>query len=369
MKKPVWIFLQTSDIGGAEKRFFGLWQALQHAGNGHNVKMVCSPALYQLLEQNPEFSASLQQFPGQLICADVQASSFGTYRKKLATFIHEQVKETGILHFIGDHPLMKFKGMRQVYSITQSSLANLNMFGKIGQYGGIFFADRTDILDPGIAAEMKKSFFYKKSTITQTASSFCDTEIFNPVPPEQKKDWIVFLGRFEPMKQVVPFVQALPEVYKRLKNLPLQDLRFYLLGHGSQQETLNELLTQDAYKDLPVTIGYEKEPQKILNQSAIFVSLQLHNNYPSKSLLEGMAAGNIPLVTDVGETRWIAKPEFSAYVPEHFSSMELADAIENIFEKSVEQRKMMAAQARELVRAEHTIDRMRDYYQNIYNKL
>lgn len=364
----VYIILSTSGIGGAEKRFFGLWQSLQQLEDGPDVKIVCTPALYRLLEHNAEFAASLRQFPEQIISADIGASGFTAYREKIAAFVRQHVAPGSILHFIGDHPLMKFRGIRQIYSITQSSMANLNTTGKIGQYGGVYFSDHTDILDPGIAGRMKKLFFYKRNSLSQTASSFCDTEIFRPVPPEQKKDWVVFLGRFEPMKQVVQLLKALPQTYKALQGLASEDLHFFILGHGSQEQELKTLLQDVAYKDLPVTIGYEQHPEKVLNQSSVFLSLQHHNNYPSKSLLEAMAAGNMPLVTDVGQTRWIAKPDYSAYVPEHFTTQELSDALQGIFRLGRQQRREKEEQARALVLQEHTIERMRDYYSNIYRQ-
>lgn len=366
---PVYIILSTTGIGGAEKRFFGLWQSLQQIPRTRAVKIVCTPELYSRLHDNAEFASAFQQYTDHIISADIRSSGFGDYREKIRSFVRDQVAPGSVLHFIGDHPLVRMKGMRQIYSITQSSLANLNLKGRLGQYAGVFFSDHTDILDPGIAAHMRKVFFYRKKSLTQTSNSFCDTDVFQPVSSAEEQDWVVFLGRFEPMKQVLPFVEALPQVHDRLRKLPLRDLRYFVFGHGSQENDIRALLSGAAYRDLPVEIGYEQHPEKILNRSAVFVSLQHHNNYPSKSLLEAMAAGNIPLVTDVGQTRWIAKPEYSAYVPEHFTAAELTESLAGIFSRDAAQRREMGLEARNLVLKEHTISRMRDYYWDIYSQL
>jgi len=101
----------------------------------------------------------------------------------------------------------------------------------------------------------------------------------------------------------------------------------------------------------------------------VFFSLQMRNNYPSKSLLEGIAAGNIPLVTDVGTTRLIARPEFSYYVPENFSADDIAGELLQILslDETTLQEKMTAA--RTFISNNFTIQTSAAYYINLYKGL
>jgi glycosyltransferase involved in cell wall biosynthesis len=171
------------------------------------------------------------------------------------------------------------------------------------------------------------------------------------------------------MKQVKELLSVIPALHQALNGIAEKDLHFFILGHGSLEGVLKQTLTQSKYKGLPVTIAYSNEPEEILKQSKFFFSLQLHNNFPSRSLIEAMAAGNIPIVTDVGKSRWLAKPEFSFYVPEHFSEKDILHAGSEIFcegEKSLAEKSRMA---RQFVVNEHTVEKMRDYYLSLYDML
>lgn len=158
-------------------------------------------------------------------------------------------------------------------------------------------------------------------------------------------------------------------IFDRLKLIGKENVSIFLLGRGELSDAINKKLESEAYEGLSIITKFEEQPYKILNTSKVFLSLQLYNNYPSKSLLEAMAAGNIPLVTDVGQTRWVAKPEFSYYIPEKFTSEELAKSITDIFkmDKDLWKEKIMAA--RQEVITNHTLSQMKDYYQEFYSML
>lgn len=355
----IYIILSTNHIGGAENRFIGLWQWI--CSKDISCALVVTEKLYQHL------------LPSVIKCGSVkiftdETRGFRDFRKKIKVFLKAVTRKRDVTHFVGDHPLYFMRGRNKVFSITQSSLQNLNSSGKRGQYLGIALSNQIDILDPSIEADIKSAFFYKKDRISRTASSFVDDEIFSPLPWEEKKNWIVFLGRLEEMKQVVRLVNALPLIDKTLGELKLDDLKFFILGHGSQEAMIREKLNSPEYQEIPIHFGFQERPEEILNQSKVFLSLQLHNNYPSKSLLEAMAAGNIPLVTDNGQTRWIARPSFSYYVPEQFQPEDLAEMLKKIFQLSEKDWLRKTAAARSVVSNEHTLEIMGDYYLKLYNR-
>ena len=236
------------------------------------------------------------------------------------------VADIDILHFVDGHPLIKTKA-KQLYSITQSSLKNLNIKGKMNLLAGALYADIVDILDPVIYKTLTNMFFFKKKNIFITANSYCDVDTFESLPFEEKKDWFVFLGRFEHLKQIDKLVEILPKIFKYLGDNFKNDLKFIFLGYGSLDQFIREKIKQDEYKNIPILIESTNAPQDILKKSKFFFSLQLNNNYPSRSLIEAMCSGNIPICTNVGQTKWLAKPQFSFYVPEHFDEFDF----ENVF--------------------------------------
>jgi hypothetical protein len=75
---------------------------------------------------------------------------------------------------------------------------------------------------------------------------------------------------------------------------------------------------------------FTNNPHEILLTSKIVLAIQPRNNYPSKSLLEGMVCGNVPIVTDVGTSYKIANSSFSCYLQPRFSKKELAQNIYKI---------------------------------------
>jgi glycosyltransferase involved in cell wall biosynthesis len=361
----VFIILSTDHIGGAEKRFVGLWQALCEKEEKLQAMLVVSPGLFSILQQQEDFAGVLNRFRERILQFD-PGGGFKKFQSAVKDFVSGHTSENDILHFIGDHPLLPGLKRKQVYSITQSSLKNLNAAGKTGQLGGVAFSDVTDILDPLIFKQMRRIFFFKRHKFFRTTNSFCDVNLFQPLPFEQKKDWLVFLGRFEPMKQVKQLLEMMPSVYEAIRTSAVNDLHFYLFGHGAQEAELRDMLKEERYRGLPITIGFNSRPYEVLAQSKVFFSLQLHNNYPSRSLIEAMAAGNIPLVTDVGQTRWLAKPEFSYYVPEHFVVADMVKAVNKIFSEDAGVLARKSAEARQFVLDEHTVEKMADYYKGLY---
>ena len=168
---------------------------------------------------------------------------------------------------------------------------------------------------------------------------------------------------------MVGLLHTVPEVCKRLDDAHITNYKFIFLGFGQQEYEINSIMSLPQYRSLPIEIKKTNNPEDILAKSKVIFSLQLRNNYPSKSLLEGMAAGNIPIVTDVGTTRMIAAPEFSYYVPEHFSANDIAGQLISILsldEGSV-QSKMKAA--RDFVSENFNISTSAAYYSDLYKKL
>lgn len=358
-----YLVFTTQGAGGAEKRLTGSW--LQLKKNGLNLKLVCSTELLEALCKQSEFR-NLSQYNNDIVLIPFTGSVIED-TKKLKYFIENTVLPGDKLHFVGSYPvLLKHKkDVIYLYSLTTCSLNNVNIKGKLYLLLSVAKSTRADILDPRLFNLAKKLFFYKRRAILQTSSSYVDTDKYHPVYP--KKNWIVFLGRFLDGKQILRYVELLPAVHKAILEAGINDHHFHIIGYGPQEAEVGEILKRSGYSDIPFTLQRSHTPDEILRHSKIFLSLNAENNYPSKSLLEGLAAGNIPVVTDVGTTEMIAPRNFSHYIHKNFSSKELAAALISILKEDEDRFRELSEQARSFVMENYNLDKMADYYLNFYN--
>jgi glycosyltransferase involved in cell wall biosynthesis len=363
----IWIIIANEKLGGAEKRFTGIWEGLvKQAGYSGSVKVVLPPALYNIFSSSAEFKDSFEKYRNSIVIHDFfNAAGATALRKELRDFVYTHTQDGDTLHFIDAHPLRTFKNRRVVYSVTQSSFKNLSAKGKIFLLLAILLSQKTDVLAPGIYKSVKWIFLMKSKTITQTPGSFCNTELFKPVNWADKKNWIVFTGRLEPVKQIINFVKAIPAVYEAVDGKE-NDFTFYIIGWGSLKTDIENILKADAYRNIPVVFEYMENVHEVMNRARYFVSLQLHNNYPSKSLIEAMAAGVIPVVTDTGQTRWLVKDEFGFFVKEDFTTGDLTKIFSEITQMPGSRLENNARLARDFILENYSINNSVNYFTKLY---
>ena len=370
--RSVYYIIPTTGIGGAEKRFIELWCWLHENEKNFTFNLVISKQLHAALKQVPEIYKVLQPLEKYIVTFNIDMNrSIFRSQKELYRFVCELTNGDDILHFILSFPTFIFplKHIRTIYTLTESSLQNVNIKARLLYLLNVMRAQYADILDPVVHKKIRRYFFFKKSRICLTPGSFVDTTVFKPANDEQKENHFVFLGRFFFVKQVIQLLQAIPELCRRLDVAGFDGYKFIFLGYGQLEQEMHSIMNQPEYIGLPVEIKMTNNPEEILAKSKVFFSLQLKNNYPSKSLLEAMAAGNIPLVTDVGTTRMIAAPEFSYYVPEHFSASDIATRLISILSLDDRAMQLKRRAARDFVTTNFAITNSAVYYSNLYKKL
>lgn len=369
--KPVHYIIPTAAIGGAEKRFIELWAYLRENQQQYNLKLVISAALLQAIRANETLHKMVSPHLTHISVYDISFDEpVISFQKKLYRFVCVHVPENDIVHFILSFPTYIFpvKHKKSVYSLTESSLGNVNFKGRLLYLLNIFRARQADIIDPAVYRKLCKYFFYKKHRIHCTPGSFTDTSVFKPVQYGNKENWFVFLGRFFYVKQSVRLLETLPHVCQKLHDAGITGYKFIFLGYGQQETEMQQILQTEAFRNLPVEMHMAHDPETILAKSKVIFSVQLRNNYPSKSLLEGMSAGNIPLVTDVGTTRLMAAPDFSYYVPEQFTANDIAGGLISILSLDNIQVQQKMEAARTFVENNYSIRSSAAYYISLYSK-
>jgi glycosyltransferase involved in cell wall biosynthesis len=167
-------------------------------------------------------------------------------------------------------------------------------------------------------------------------------ETFLGAEREQKKDLnnrpftILSNRNLLPIYNVSLLIRAIPLVIKELSNV-----KFLIAGDGPERENLERQTKNLNVGDFVQFLGqipHESMPN-LLSQADIYVSTSLHDG-ASVSLLEALASGAFPVVTDIPSNReWISDGENGFLVPtgeEQFLARRILEAIRNeaLLEKS-----------------------------------
>jgi glycosyltransferase involved in cell wall biosynthesis len=160
-------------------------------------------------------------------------------------------------------------------------------------------------------------------------------ETFLGAEREQKKDLnnrpftILSNRNLLPIYNVSLLIRAIPLVIKELSNV-----KFLIAGDGPERENLERQTKNLNVGDFVQFLGqipHESMPN-LLNQADIYVSTSLHDG-ASVSLLEALASGAFPVVTDIPSNReWISDGENGFLVPtgeEQFLARRILEAIRN----------------------------------------
>ncbi len=257
----------------------------------------------------------------------------------------------------------KWLGIYFVYSVNASD--KLMIYPDIrkffdSQYWVLQHADAIDFLSPSLVGCYIKAMDNKiRGKIHVTPNSFINYTNYYPVLP--KKPWVVFLGRLEPLKNPMLFIEA---VNLLLNENNHREVTFYVMGAGSKMTRLQQYISDQKLGNIVFT-GMHSQPWEILQQSSVFVSLQSSENYPSQSLIEAMACENGVVVTDVGNTRLLVTEQEGILVNHDYR--EVAAAIGKLL-SDVALREALGENARRKVMAIHTLEKYVEWFDGMMKR-
>lgn len=362
--ESVYVILPSTAIGGVEKRLAGLF--LHLAERGDDIRLVAPHELIALLRRSKEH-VGIAQYEERIDAFEGGRDPFGALRNHLRRVFKRAPR--GVFHYGLASPLRLHRSpsRRTLYTIPNASLAQYNARGLVEVYGGILRATRVDVLDPSVFAQLTSGFPWRRGSFSLTPGSYVDLTLFRPAPATEKKNEIVFCGLFSEEKQAPRFVDCIPELIASLDAAGLSGTQITMLGRDPEGGTVTRRVEQLGTPR--VTASFDPDPRPYLARAKVFLSLQRSTNHPSKALLEAMAAGCAPVVTDTRDSRRSAPDRLARYVPRDFTAKDLAAACIPLLRRSDDEIETHVEAMRSFLAQNFSIDTMAAYYRGLYGQL
>lgn len=362
--RVVYIVNVTDDLGGAEKRFVGLWLHLARAGR-RRVHLVVSSALREKLAGVPEFTGlerfdhAIETYPSEGGLKALRRCLLGLWRRD----------PRAVFHYVHVSPVLVqlFPSRRTLFSMTAATWRYTNRTGIAIAYAGMLAAGHVDVLNEPVYRGLARTLRHKRSALSLTPGSFVDLDFYRPAPFHAKGSRLTFLGLFSRDKGIFQLLRVLPELDARLRDRGVEP-EYRFMGRDVEKPGVAELVG-GMRPSIDVQAYEEADPARVLSASKVFFSLQQTTNYPSKSLLEALACGNLPIVTDVPDSRRIAPDDFAFYVPRAFTAESLATHAIQILTMPQDEFEAKVALARAHLRRRFSVETMADYYLDLYDRL
>lgn len=260
-------------------------------------------------------------------------------------------------------PFLSFLKSAMVSSVVGTEVRSFDRMWASDQLVLRLFLRASHIVD-ALSEELYDLLLQKKLTEEskiRISGSFVDTKEYQTC--SQKNTWIVFAARLIDEKNPLLFLDAIPKVLTEIR----REIHFFILGTGNLEAVINQRIREEGL-DKVVTVEFYRQVADVLSKSMIFCSLQEHENYPSRSLLEAMSCGNAIVATDVGYTYKLVNEFTGIRVPD--LSSDVALSIINLL-KNPDKTLEMGKQARRLVMEEYSpeayCDKMGSIYREAYN--
>ncbi len=213
-------------------------------------------------------------------------------------------------------------------------------------------ADRVDFLSPYIAEGVRKlGVNIPPEKISVAPCSFID---YSKCLVGAKSNFeIAFASRLEPDKNPMLYLESALEV---LKSHP--EIKFHLLGEGSLVNEVGQYIAENNLSG-KINFAFNRDPAQVFKETSVFVSLQSGTNYPTQSVLEAMACGNAVIASDTGDTRLFVNEDNGILV--ELTKDSVISAIKKLIARPDDTKKL-GTNAAKLVRQNHTIEKVSEYY-------
>lgn len=392
------VLLTGGILGGAEKRFIQLFEYLSCNYSGKYYFIITWELYYKILEIFPDYPHQNLIPIGSKIILNKNKTAVLNKSKTFTIILPVFIKQ--IYRFIKNYNIQK-RYYREIDHIKKEK--NIKCFlgvfdGIIPLYFylkkkkrkvGVIFCDMDSWFDDVMPKE--KKFWYRKyssfnyalensdyvdflspfilegvrkrgikineKTVSITSCSFTD---YSKCKLGNKSTFqVAFSGRLFSNKNPLLFLEAAIILSNKYP-----EIIFHIMGEGELSAIIKDKVTNSGLNNI-IFHGFYPQPTEILASVSVFVSIQTTNNYPSQSVLEAMGCGNAVIATNVGDTRMFINENNGILIDLNLS--DLVNAIENLY-LNKELREQLGNYAYYYVRENHTVEKMTDYYIDLFNK-
>tara|TARA_B100001287_G_scaffold144355_1_gene121378 strand:+ start:5471 stop:6646 length:1176 start_codon:yes stop_codon:yes gene_type:complete len=214
--------------------------------------------------------------------------------------------------------------------------------------------------------------YFKKIDLTDTKiifknieSRFANTDKFQP--SKEKNKIIVFASRFDDQKKPNWFIEAVNILFnnQKFKN---SDWKFEMYGDGPLKKHLIKLIDKYALSDI-ITLKSYGRLEKVFPHTSCYVSTQDYENFPSLSMMEAMASGNIIVARDVGQTDLMVKDNINGFLLKKDSPEGLSDVLRQVVSIHEQALEEMMNESIKLVKEVHNkqnfFSQIEDFWDNL----
>lgn len=355
------IVLPTDAVGGAEKRLAELWATLRKRG-GPPHHLVVSEPLFLHLRAIDDLRPSIDRCSKEVI---VHRAGAQARRRALEGLVERGGVD--VWHAVMASPLSLrlLRPLRTVFTVPIATLDLLNLRGRLAVLAGVALADQVDVLDPLLTERLRTHLAWKSSAIHNTPGSQIDLDAYRPLPYAQKENLLVFCGLLSRAKNAHRLLEVLPAVHAELERTGVRGLSYAFLGRDTEELRFYERV-RAVQERLPVKAWFEPNPARVLERAKVFFSVQPLTNYPSKSLLEAIACGALPVVTDVGDSRKIARPDFAFFVRGDFGADDLVAPCKQILGMNGQDFSDRVERGRDFIAQHFSLEASARYYSSLY---
>lgn len=180
--------------------------------------------------------------------------------------------------------------------------------------------------------------------------------------PDAQPQVVGTVGNLYPVKGQAYLLQAIPSILKEFPHAI-----FAFAGRGDLEETLKRQAVDFGIEAHVRFLGFVEDVPALLDTFDVFVLPSLAEVFPL-SVLEAMAHGVPPVVTDVGGNREIMEDGVSGYIVPPADPSALAEKIALLL-RNRELARGMAEKAHETVRNRFSLEAMLSGYERLYDSL
>lgn len=189
-----------------------------------------------------------------------------------------------------------------------------------------------------------------------------DTTYHTPADQAPHQQSAMFVGQFRAEKRIDLLLEAW-----RLIQADFPDARFTLVGGGERREEYERKAADMGVRAQFLPILPPDGVLEQLRQHAVFIMSGVSEGM-SNALLEGMAVGLAPVVSDTPGNRAVVTPGVNGLTYEGESAEALAGALRQLFENP-ELTRQLGKAARETIVQSYSLDSVVDRYENLYHTL